>query len=377
MISFIIFRAKILRPSVAYALVFCEFRYTYLVYDLNYIYIIKTFKFYSYSFILPLSHSSLSFSTNLEEKKNFSSKNSENNATELDPLFITGFVDGEGCFGFLILKNKYSNSGWKVKLTFEIHLHKKDEPLLDNIGKFFAVGKVYLGKKNERSIKFLVQSQKDIAKIIEHFDKYPLITKKNSDFLIWKEVFNYIKDNSNITTEGLKRIVAMKAHHNLGLSEKLKYAFPDVIAVARPIVKQQTLKDLNWLAGFTTAEGSFIVSIFITKRTKLGKAVKLIFQITQHSRDEKLMRSLIELFKCGNIYKNRDTFDFRVTKFDDIVNKIIPFFKKYPILGVKALDFADFCKAAELMKNKAHLTKDGLEQIRKIKAGMNRGRSHV
>ena len=46
---------------------------------------------------------------------------------------------------------------------------------------------------------------------------------------------------------------------------------------------------------------------------------------------------------------------YRVTKFDDIVNKIIPFFKKYLILGVKALDFADFCKAAELMKNKAHL----------------------
>ena len=66
----------------------------------------------------------------------------------------------------------------------------------------------------------MVQSQKDIAKIIEHFDKYPLITKKNSDFLIWKEVFNYIKDNSNITTEGLKRIVAMKANHNLGLSNK-------------------------------------------------------------------------------------------------------------------------------------------------------------
>ena len=103
----------------------------------------------------------------------------------------------------------------------------------------------------------------------------------------------------------------------------------------------------------------------------------MVFQLTQHSRDEKLMRSLIELLKSGKIYKNRDTFDFRVTKFDDIVNKIIPFFKKYPILGVKALDFADFCKAAELMKNKAHLTKDGLEEIRKIKAGMNRGRTHV
>jgi hypothetical protein len=38
------------------------------------------------------------------------------------------------------------------------------------------------------------------------------------------------------------------------------------------------------------------------------------------------------------------------------------------------LDYADFCKAAELMKTKAHLTARGLEQIRKLKTGMNTGR---
>ena len=41
---------------------------------------------------------------------------------------------------------------------------------------------------------------------------------------------------------------------------------------------------------------------------------------------------------------------------------------------MKALDFADFCRAAELMKEKKHLTKEGLEEIRQIKAGMNQGR---
>ena len=101
----------------------------------------------------------------------------------------------------------------------------------------------------------------------------------------------------------------------------------------------------------------------------------MVFQLTQHSRDEKLMRSLIELLKCGKIYKNRYAFYFTVSKFSDITEKIIPFFKKYPILGVKALDFADFCKVAEMMKDKKHLTKDGLEKIKKIKAGMNRQRN--
>jgi hypothetical protein len=72
--------------------------------------------------------------------------------------------------------------------------------------------------------------------------------------------------------------------------------------------------------------------------------------------------------------------DFIVTKFEDLTTrgaKVIPFFQKYPVIGVKGLRqiyFADFCKVADLMKNKAHLTSEGFENIRIIKAGMNRGR---
>lgn len=67
-------------------------------------------------------------------------------------------------------------------------------------------------------------------------------------------------------------------------------------------------------------------------------------------------------------------FEYRVTKFFDIENKIIPLLKKYSILGVKSKDFEDWCKVAELIKTKKHLTKDGLDQICQIKAGINRGR---
>lgn len=47
----------------------------------------------------------------------------------------------------------------------------------------------------------------------------------------------------------------------------------------------------------------------------------------------------------------------RLSSIADILNVIIPFFTKYPIQGSKRLDFYDFCEIAELMKNKAHLTK--------------------
>ena len=95
------------------------------------------------------------------------------------------------------------------------------------------------------------------------------------------------------------------------------------------------------MAGFTSGEGSFIINIRASKTHSVGFQVTLIFAIGQHKRDEKLLKLLIEYLGCGNIYKNEDAFEFKVTKLEDIILKIIPFFHNHPILGVKALDFHD------------------------------------
>jgi len=52
----------------------------------------------------------------------------------------------------------------------------------------------------------------------------------------------------------------------------------------------------------------------------------------------------------------------------------MPFFQKHGILGVKLQDFNDWCKVVNLMKDKEHLTPEGLDKIFKIKAGINKGR---
>lgn len=58
--------------------------------------------------------------------------------------------------------------------------------------------------------------------------------------------------------------------------------------------------------------------------------------------------------------------------FKDIDKKINPFFEKYSIQ--KLLDFKDFCKVANLINKKAHLTTFFVNQIRIIKECMNSGR---
>jgi hypothetical protein len=195
--------------------------------------------------------------------------------------------------------------------------------------------------------------------IIDHFDKYPLLTQKQIDFELFKRIFCLVRDKQHITLEGFKEIVAIKSSLNKGLSEELKHVFPDVTALPRPMFQPTKIFNSHWISGFTSGDGGFLVSIFKSP-TKIGEAVRLSFKITQHNRDEQLMRNLVEFFGVGRYFAEKDEEhgNLLITDIEGITNKVIPLFDKYPILGLKSQDFQDFKKVALLIKNKDHLTKE-------------------
>lgn len=127
-----------------------------------------------------------------------------------------------------------------------------------------------------------------------------------------------------------------------------------------------------------SGEGCFYIQIADSSSVLSGFQVRLKFKVTQHSRDTELIKSIIKYLDCGIIATDPrgPAVEIVVSKLKDITEKIIPFFDKSPIIGVKSLDYADFKRAAEIIKAKEHLTADGLEEIRKIKAGMNTGRDN-
>ena len=297
----------------------------------------------------------------------------EKPSSEINPWFISGFTDGEGSFSMSIVANQKSKTGWVVQLVYKIALSKKDLFLLENIKNFFNVGKIY--KHGAESVQFLVGSVKDLEIIISHFDSFGLITQKRVDFELFKKVFYMVQKKEHLTLEGLHKIVAIRASLNFGLSDSLKLAFSSVVPLLRPSSINEKILEPYWLAGFASAEGCFIITVSKASDRKAGAQVRLAFDITQHQKDEQLIRGLVEFFGCGDVYKNRGAFRYIVNKLSDLNEKIIPFFVKYPIQGKKLLDFQDWCKVAEMMKEKKHLTIEGLNEICVIKAGINRGRN--
>lgn len=264
--------------------------------------------------------------------------------------------------------------GYQVQPSFSIGLHRKDLALLESIKEYFGNGTIT--KSGKDCLLYRVVSINRLRAVVDHFDKYPLITQKRADYELFKSAIEVLS-TEDITTERVQKLVNLRASINRGLSHSLKTAFPNTIPVLRSELVDHQIKDPNWVAGFASGEGSFFIGVDETPKSKVGARVYARFQVSQHSRDEVAMKSLMEYLGCGQYYHYlpREAGDLVVSKLSDITTKIIPFFHKHPIEGVKALDFADFCKVVELMKNKAHLTQSGLEEIRLIKAGMNKGRN--
>jgi hypothetical protein len=290
----------------------------------------------------------------------------------IDPNFLTGFIDAEGSFVLSITKSDNVKSGWVIKPRFSIGLHKKDRFILEAIKNYLGVGEIYT--QGIDSVQYRVFSIKDLQLVIDHFDKYPLISQKFGDYSLFKQAYLLLINKEHLTPEGLLKIIAIRASINNGLSESLKEAFPGIIPVIRPNRNIISINNPQWLAGFTSGEGSFGVKVRNAKENSRA-IIELIFQINQHVRDKELMACIAEYLECGKIYKHSlNAVVYRVSKTSDLTEKVIPFFIKYPILGIKALDFKDFCSLAELINNKAHYTEEGLNKIISIKANMNTGR---
>jgi len=302
----------------------------------------------------------------------------------LDPWFLTGFSDAEGSFIISIYRDEKSKFKWRVSAYFSIHIHVKDVLLLEQIHKTFGVGT--LRKNNENTVLFRVSDIKELQTIIDHFKNYPLLSAKYSDFLLFEQCFNIIKKKEHLTSDGFKRILDLRASLNKGLSPELKEAFPLVLPVTRKEYVFNDIPNPLWISGFATGDSSFRVSIE-NSTSKIGKRVRLCFDTCLHIRETTLLEGIAKYFSVYNSHvttsnkemsiqcsEKNQTCLLQFRNNSDIDNKIIPFFKEYPIKGVKALDFNDWCNVAELVKNKEHLSKKGLNKITEIANNINLNR---
>ena len=135
-----------------------------------------------------------------------------NQQERLDVKWITGFVDGEGCFHVAINRQKEMTLGWQVLPEFRVVQHQRDEQILHRIKTMFGYGQVVVNHGDRKE--FRVRGIQNLNKITAFFEKHPLQTKKCKDFEIFATIIAMMNKREHLTREGLERIARLAATMN-------------------------------------------------------------------------------------------------------------------------------------------------------------------
>ncbi len=140
-------------------------------------------------------------------------------------------------------------------------------------------------------------------------------------------------------------------------------------------VSPDTRLEAQWVVGFVDGEGCFYVGINSHPEMQTGFQVLPEFTVVQHERDVQILYALKQFFGCGVVRRNRaERLAYRVRSVSHLRERIVPFFEQHPLKTRKRLDFLKFRRILLLMERGAHLTPEGIEQIRTIASQMNTGR---
>ena len=115
-------------------------------------------------------------------------------AKMLNPWFVTGFCDSAATF-------TYSKAGKTLNLYFSLRQNEANRDIVEKIHSFFdRAGSIYISKNSQKkkqsvSYYYRVSRVEELKRIIEHFNEYPLQSKKHNGYLIWRKMVLHKAEN--------------------------------------------------------------------------------------------------------------------------------------------------------------------------------------
>jgi hypothetical protein len=142
---------------------------------------------------------------------------------------------------------------------------------------------------------------------------------------------------------------------------------------AGPVISREFLS--AYISGYADGEGCFSISIAPRATLAVGWEVRPSFSVSQNRDRAEVLRALQDHFGCGSIRPDRSdkTLKWETRKLDEIVERVVPHFIRYPLLSAKQLDFERFAVVCLRMADGEHRSRLGLIGIVSIVREMNPG----
>ena len=163
----------------------------------------------------------------------------------LDPWWVVGFVDGEGCFSVSIHKNELATKsfGWQVNPVFQVYQHEDEHELLERIARFFGCGYITHKGPKSRVLTYSVSSMRQLEKsVIPFFNSHPLRVKFQ-DFLKFSEVVRSLRNREHWTADGFERVVRLA--YSMNANGKQRRRSIDEILAGSSETARQAQDDLG------------------------------------------------------------------------------------------------------------------------------------
>ena len=133
------------------------------------------------------------------------------------PQWLTGFIDGEGCFIINIqewISSASGNTKYKIWLTFFITQHSRDTLLMESLVIYLDCGQ-FTKRNNQLCVDFKTGNLNNITtKIIPFLEKYPLQSVKQYNYKNWVEASKIILNKEHLTPQGVEKIKIIKSNMN-------------------------------------------------------------------------------------------------------------------------------------------------------------------
>lgn len=133
-------------------------------------------------------------------------------------------------------------------------------------------------------------------------------------------------------------------------------------------------QEIGWyLSGYTDGEGSFCVSFSPRRKLRIGLEVRPSFSVSQNSDRSEVLKLFQQTLDCGTIRPDRSdkTFKFEIRGLNDLIEKVIPFFKRFPLKSSKNRDFELFAQVCLLMNKGEQRKSSGLRRLIRLAVQMN------
>ena len=339
---------------------------------------------------------------------------------QLTNEWISGFVDGEGCFNIQKIKKKEKESivifpsqqplviedekREILRHRFIVSQDKRSLGVLYGLKRKFKCGTVHKAGGNKMA--FQVSKSIHLEKIIiPFFQKYTLKTTKRESFRLFVESMEKYNKGKTIQKENIFSVTLVSEEKSLSVVPSVTFEESDQCQGCKfhKIVDKQRQKESypcdaqfdtihkvstfalqdpftynfsdNWFCGFIEREGCFSVSL-----VKDYPRPQLVIGL--QSKEKEMLVELQKFLKCGTLRTRKDGAEIlQVVSSIDLERYIFPKLQTKGgavlLQSSKRISYQKFRKIVRLIREKKHHTIEGLEKIKKYKTTLNKENNNL